>query len=82
MVVVAAVVVFAAGAVLGLGAGEGDFFVAADTVSGAHNAKAARNRVIVCNLFFMVEWVPNLGPPEIREFRAGMANFRSAVLAS
>lgn len=68
MVVVAAVVVFAAGDVLGLGAGEGDFFVAADTVSGAHNAKAARNTVRVCNLFFMVGWVSNLKPPETRDF--------------
>ena len=75
MVVVAAGVVFAAGDVFGLGAGEGDFFVAADTARGAHNAKAARNTVIVCNLFFMVGWVANLRAPGIREFRAGMAHF-------
>ena len=82
---VASVVVFAAGEEAGfvfgvavafgdadglaLGAGEGDFFVAAEAAKGTQHAAAAKQAVIRLSLFFMVVLFQGMGSNEFLRAR-------------
>lgn len=57
VLVVAVVVVWPGGDALGLGAGVGVGFLAANAAPGVQRARAAMHAVMMDNLFFIVEWI-------------------------